>query len=151
MKNSNKTIQVKNTAGDIFGYQLTADFTAEHEWGIEELLKLFGLDGDGYGVDVRTNIDSNNLHILEVDKGFILLAQDTYRDTQFKADFLMSKMSNSSMWDGSNFAIFSETRDIFDMLVEAEKNNDLAVGLFGDFSKLAADKGVYVIVNTLNE
>ena len=101
---------------------------------------------------IRFVKDSNNLHILEVDKGFILIAQDTYRDTKFKADFLMKYMDNSSsMWDGSNFAIFSKTRDVFDMLVEAEKNNDLAVGLFGDFSKLNGDKGVYVIVNSLNE
>jgi len=42
-----------NESGEFCGVNLSSDFCAEHEWGIKDLQRVFGIRGEGYGVDRR--------------------------------------------------------------------------------------------------
>lgn len=54
---------VYNEDENFLGFNLGADFTSEHEWGIKELLFRFGVNSSLLGVDGRS--------ITEIPKGFV--------------------------------------------------------------------------------
>jgi hypothetical protein len=46
---------IRNEHSEIFGINLGADFTAEHEWGIEDIVRCFHIDHELDGFDGRKN------------------------------------------------------------------------------------------------
>lgn len=53
MRRGSEPAFVMNDAGEFCGVNLSSDFCAEHEWGIKGLQRVFGIRGEGYGVERR--------------------------------------------------------------------------------------------------
>ena len=53
MRRGSEPSFVMNDAGEFCGVNLSSDFCAEHEWGIKDLQRSFGIRGEGYGIDRR--------------------------------------------------------------------------------------------------
>lgn len=152
MKRSLRLKRLENNNGDFVGFSLEADTVGEHERGIESILKLFNIKGDGFDeMGISYNKDSKSLMLVELDNGFVLLAEkNIFNNRSFGNDYLEEKLKGGSSWDSCNFAIYSDTKEDFEKLIQAEKNNDLSVGLYGNFDLLQEDKGLFVIIGSLN-
>ncbi len=60
--------------GKVIALFLSSDFCSEHEWGIKDILRDFGIKSEGIGIDRRraTVVNDTNFHFFEK-KGFSLL------------------------------------------------------------------------------
>lgn len=128
--------------GKFQGINLGADFVAEHEWGINDMLKKFkcndklkGLNGKKieYGrvnnvLDKGWYIITSSDHAIDKENGIseTLLSWPTQ-----KLVFNGKEVEVKSGWDSDNFAILTTSFDLYDQLYQAFVNKDIALSVGG--------------------
>lgn len=140
---------LKDDNGQLIGINLGADFTSEHEWGIEELRQMFGMRNGGYGIERRimTKVPSGAewggperswVKLIEKrNKTTLLVGQYCTEDSKDLkhlelGDYSKEKLSTS--WDAKSFGIEAyskEDRLAVKEIYKAIENNDLAMWLGG--------------------
>jgi hypothetical protein len=120
--------------GKYVGINLGSDFVAEHEWGIKDITKEFGIDGIGHGLEKRIiKSVSKNLIWKKIDnfEGMILTWYSDGSFENLKREFSKGLFT---AWDGSSFAVMSDNpifinsiREVF----EAIQNKDAVIWLGG--------------------
>lgn len=146
MKNSPKVTPIV-VNGEIIGFNLQADFTAEHEWGINDLKSSLNIDSTS--IEEYLNDDSRTDPIptgLRVNKNSskLQLSSDGTRHYLTTSNYTHEHMDRciyssdiGGCWNEIDFAIKITSREVgidpLDKLREAEKNNDLFVGWIDAF------------------
>lgn len=136
---------------------LGADFTAEHEWGIEEIRQLYGIDDSAEGIERRKirlspekNIVVGDVKITSRDYSkprakptattWWGLVSDCY---PFRHDVVLDErmaqrcelypygdVELCGSWDGGSFGFLVKDKTIVDEIHAAILNCDLCIGLF---------------------
>ena len=142
---------LKNENGDLIGINLGADYCAEHEWGIKDLKRLFGIKGEGYGLAKRTMTEipmHNNyrtcktevgVYLIETKKELILMVGTTppeKADEKSMARYELSHWDDklSTAWDERSFGISArspEDKAAVKRIYDAIQGGDLAIWLGG--------------------
>lgn len=135
--------------GKIVGINLGADFTSEHEWGIDGIKRSFGIDSKKIGIDGRSiNTVPETLYRQEVkihNKKYYVLILLRYAlgswycpdRTQLIDKDIQSFELNpndkgiSTAWDESSFGILVDenNKNVVEDLYEAFKNKDIVIGV----------------------
>jgi len=97
---------------NFFGFHLPADFTAEHEWGIVNMKRCFGIPNpeitcEPFGLERRkATIVPDNLYLIEKDKE-IYLFMDRYKfdNGRIPTDLTYYRDGIGGTWDGDGFGI----------------------------------------------
>lgn len=141
MRRGNDNGILKDTSGKIVGINLGADYTSEHEWGIDDLKKAFGITGKGYGIERRTvNQVPSNMTFIDDKKQTVLLVVNIYGTAKPNLNhFDIGRTTYNegkllTAWDSKTFGINAETesdREAVREIHTAIKNNDLAIWLGG--------------------
>lgn len=109
MRKCGKTPFLLTENNNFFGFHLPADFTAEHEWGIVDMKRCFGIPNpeitcEPFGLERRkSTIVPENLHYLEKDKE-IYLFMNSYGD-HIPNDLKYYRDGIGGAWDGNGFGI----------------------------------------------
>ena len=124
--------------GTFYGVSLGYDFTAEHEWGIEEMQNKFGIKKDEMGVAGRKINkgevffkEDNGLCVLTSHKAYGL--KEDYTAKNILAHDIGHFSSESDVecaWDESDFCVATENPDCFKYvreLYEAFLNNNIVI------------------------
>lgn len=151
-------ILFRDENNEFLGFALEANFYAEHEWGIKEMQRLFGikilfpkeevekkykniLSKFFYKMnyDLPVSHNSKNLRVIET-KDTIFLCPKDY-EIQFienKCYFLKDEIT-AGMWDSKSFVIAlkntEENKQYFNELIKAEAENQLVIGFFPELAK----------------
>lgn len=142
---------------EFVGFLLSADFTAEHEWGVDGILRSFNIDRTTIKDQVNDNVenielgfkrnkDSQSLKILEgKKKGFYLFTNPNYTD--YDIDFLERVSFEEGAWDGDDFSIYAENKENLEKILEAEKENDISITLVGTDNPFGGG-GLAILINS---
>lgn len=146
--------------GSLLGVNLGADYTAEHEWGISDLLDLYGVEDEQEGIDrriirraPRENIlfDAVRLKLTDYSGkkpkattstwwGLVSLSRpagwpgfDTLSEDTVKSLELWpyGDADIHGAWDGGSFGLLSQDESLARELSEAIERLDICLGLFG--------------------
>lgn len=142
---------IHNDKGEIYAYNLGADFVAEHEWGVEDLYRLIGADKNKIGLEGRSGVKSVKLSdsvLSEKSKGVFYLTLDArtaWMQTQYPKDeiarlstinYELSASTNEGVgaaWDQGSFGICVDVKthpEFHQFLLKLEnaiKEGDIAV------------------------
>lgn len=128
---------------------LGADYCAEHEWGIKELLRKLGVSGDGFGLERRKVSTGENVLWYEGKKytGLYSKLWSTFNSDSDKVNFdewlhsyrvAYEKKPYKfwAGWNGRDFYVIAESSDkktikLLRVLFDAFQKNDVAVWLGG--------------------
>lgn len=146
MRRSGETQFIVDDNNVFYGIFMAADFCAEHEWGIENLTKLFGIQHENLvGIEARTATNvpislryeqKDDMAILTV--GYRIYASDTglFDSIPSELEYYSKKNKDNdfivSAWSGKDFGIFvkgQENINKLSMIHEAIKSKDVAVFL----------------------
>lgn len=144
---------LKDDNGKVIGINLGADFTAEHEWGINKLQDLFGISESGFGIERRTitkipngkrwfsnNEEINFVKLVDTKKHTVLIVSERVNEEHFnlKDCYLDYRPKGSeellTAWDEKSFAISGvskEQREAIREMYNAMQRKDLAIWLGG--------------------
>jgi len=129
----------------IIGVSLGADYTSEHEWGIDTLRSQFDMSSKGFGIVSRQikKCPENLLYLQDKDKSYLF-----YNSFWFSTKSLQEILKGignevlpfqkdsgiGSAWSSANFGIAfnKDTRKYAPDLVEAFQNLDIMIGFAGD-------------------
>lgn len=161
MRNSPEVNTIK-VNGKSIGISLSADYVAEHEWGINKMKRKFNIDTKTIKdlvrerrsifkffkkipTGIKFNSKSETLHMVKTDNHTYLTSKKTnIMDRELKPKEYDNKMFNQNSiyagaWDEGDFVIRSkngsENTDILDVLIEAEKENHLFIGSLKGFDE----------------
>lgn len=112
-----------------YGISLGWDYCAEHEWGIADMRRKFGIGSDKSGIDNR-KITKGNVYLVEDDNLCVLTS-----DTSFKVkaklepkpeDYLPHDLKYlyndlETAWDKEDFCVVSKDKESFQYLRELAK------------------------------
>lgn len=131
--------------GKLIGVSLGADFTAEHEWGIDDIKGYFDIPSTGFGMERRQiKTCHNNLLFLQDKKNDYLFFNRFWFSEKDLKDILdgvgrevlpiQEKSGLGSAWDGGSFGIAfgPENKQYVPDLVEAFKSLDMMIGFTGN-------------------
>lgn len=179
MRNSPKVEPVE-VNGEIIGFALSADFTAEHEQGIKEIKSSFNIDNTTVKEHVQNKLknfvkkltykipykpsfskNSQNLYIVKNKSNLFLCSKESYNGEKYEPKKLerfiyISDKDFAGSWDESEFAICAkntkENLALFEMLIQAEKENDVFIGFFPEVLRqgLLVIKGSKIPKETLD-
>jgi hypothetical protein len=140
----------------LVGIFLAADFTAEHEWGIESILHSFAVDRkeDEFGAEPRrvTAVDNENIFFLqEGNKAVLLGGNSWWHRRELKENGLKKAPSEcrlyekemAAAWDGTNFMVHTVTAEAtarLKTIYQAFLENDILIMLGGQLLP-AFDRG----------
>jgi len=131
--------------GTFIGVSLGADFTSEHEWGIDSIRSKFKIP-DGLGIERRqiTVCPQKLLHMTDDEKQIsYIFFSNWWREVKTVEDVLtgigeevvpiQEKSGIGSAWDSSSFGIAfgADTRKYVPELMEAFKDLDVMIGFAG--------------------
>lgn len=129
----------------VLGINLGADFVSEHEWGINGILKDFGVNRGITGIDgyttqsVPKNLIFSSLTINKQKHWILSLINKWWIDEEFKIN--KDTINNMELtprggelntaWDESSFGILTneDGKYILDRLYAAFVNKDIAIGI----------------------
>lgn len=141
--------------GKLLGVSLGFDFCAEHEWGIKGIQAAFGLDTKKLGIDKRAQTQEVKVHAFDFkakctyrtpegkwkDRKFTAYALTTDCDMGWqkpedweanaKREFRFQAADKdlvAACWDEDAFAIATSNKEHRDLLLEAIKQKDTAIG-----------------------
>ena len=129
-----KLIQDENT---FYGVSLGFDFCAEHEWGIDGLVRMFGIDRSKMGIDGRTITINKTVFVSDGD--FALLRTPSYSVKEgvslkdaLPRDFFINKDNDhlQTAWSKDDFGVLvkgAENITKLELLRDAFANNDVAI------------------------
>jgi len=132
--------------GKLIGVSLGADFTSEHEWGIDKTRRGFGIPSEGLGMARRqiTTCPPALLHMTDDDKQVSYVFYNNWWKTENSLEDILSSIGREvqpiqeksgigSAWDSQSFGIAfgAETRKYVPELVEAFKDLDMMIGFAG--------------------
>jgi len=133
--------------GKLIGINLGADYCAEHEWGIDNINRSFGIDRTNFGVKGRqiTQISPNltwikkadisysfNKNINKLDWNGLLFTDNRYSNNY--TDMVANNTKMVSAWSDGDFAAMSAEKSEIDKLEEvyqAFQKLDIAIWLGG--------------------
>lgn len=138
--------EVMKIDNKLVGFNLGADFCAEHEWGINGILSDFKVDKNKIGIDGRMiTIVPNSLIYKDITYKKMkchLLVLMPYYDKDFKItktvldnwelyDYCLEKVGITTAWDEGSFAILvtDKYKDELNELYTAFLNLDIAIGI----------------------
>jgi len=140
--------------GKFLGFSLGADYTAEHEWGINGILRKFDIqrtsikDAVDEDIPLKFGFVTNNriaLGVMEVKKGTYIYTKG-FNDPRL--EYLERTAGDTAAWDTDDFAIFISDQEQLKILLDAEKNNDLTITLIGSDSPFGRG-GLAILINSL--
>lgn len=140
-------IIIKNNK--VVGINLGADFTSEHEWGINDIKRTFGIDSKKIGIDGRSiNKVPETLYCQEIkikNKKYYVLALLRYALGSWycpdRTELNEKDMQNfelypndkgiSTAWDEGSFGILvdEKNKNVVDDLYKAFQEKDIVVGI----------------------
>lgn len=138
--------------GKVIGINLGADFTSEHEWGIDGIKRVFKIDSKKIGIDGRTVNeipDSLYCNVVKIkNKKFYVLVLLHYalgswcypNKTELTADDICNfelypsyfdRECINTAWDESSFGILVDesNKNVVEDLYEAFKKKDIVIGI----------------------
>lgn len=133
---------------------MKADFTAEHEWGIEDLKNKLGVNGTKLGIKGRIINDAKSLYLLHGSKGAYLCVPAYFHPESERLDketeiHGWKENALSSAWSDKDFYIYAQTHEDIALLQElydqARKKN-VAIGLGGSDPRNPFDRAGLSIV-----
>ena len=132
----------------LVGFNLGADFCAEHEWGIKGIIREFGVYEDKIGIDGRmVNVVPKSLVYTDITYEkmkchLLVLVPYYYREDDLKITkddigrwelytYRLEEKGITTAWDEKSFAILvtDKYKDELEELYEAFVNLDVAVGI----------------------
>lgn len=142
---------LKNDNGLLIGINLGADFCSEHEWGIKELRKAFGMNDKGYGLDKRIARDIpmvNNwrtgkketaVHLIEQKDQTILLVGIPMPEKLELRHYYLERAEYQSdklitAWDEKSFGLNAKSKEdqlAVKAIYNAIQSGDLAIWVGG--------------------
>lgn len=136
---------IKNSSGRICGVSCGADFTAEHEWGIEDLLRNLNKSGENlkiYGIERRRVNPTKNVHFLEHDGICSLLVYSDYLIQYMSADKMMKsyplgRNDPTCYWNGENALIRSKDKETLQKIYKELMAGNVAIWLGGSRSPIS--------------
>lgn len=144
MRRGNRPEFLTNSSGQFLGINLSADYCAEHEWGIKGIQRAFGIDLEASpGIDRRRVTKTpENLELAPLGRDhFLLICQKWYGE---KPSFNTAWMKRSELilwgdkeisaaWDEKSFGVLStkKHREKMEELFDAITNKNAVIGLFG--------------------
>jgi hypothetical protein len=158
MRCGDKPSFLENKKGEFLGVNLSSDFCAEHEWGIKDLKRDFGVDvTNGYGIDRRiirrippepTGDYGHALRFFEAGKNWCLayaglgnlkeLAEKGCTSELRMRDagqYIKESDSIGGAWDGGTFGVLVRPKDRgkLEELHEAFKRLDVVITFAAGF------------------
>ena len=129
----------------LMGLNLGSDFTAEHEWGIKDLKKSFGINDNDisvYGIEKRRITEvPKSLYYLKTGKTSILTMKDFWQGVPEELTIKLLRSSElydynelNTAWDEETFGILvkdKENQVRLEELYLAIQNKDAAIWLGG--------------------
>ena len=149
---------VMNDVDECAGIHLRADYCAEHEWGIKDIRREFGIDADKIGIEKRRISNPGNVYLVEftknTEKCAFLTNALTYVDVisersqgkwedfkNYVSDYRWFDLKRNELsqgvagaWDSKHFIVVVKGNENIDMLKElynAFQKNDVAIFLGG--------------------
>lgn len=151
---------VRNDSGQLIGVNLGADFTAEHEWGIDSLRELFGIDDNEIGLQRRLitrlperHITFDAVTIKSTDYsgkrrktvkatwwGLVCFAYAALaKETPIITEDVLRRCELTpygeddffGSWDGRSFGFIAKNENVVREIAEAFDRLDICLGLFG--------------------
>jgi hypothetical protein len=145
--------------GIFYGVALGSDFVAEHEWGIEDLQRLFGIDSSKMGVDGRAITKDETILVIEGDNALLrtknpygknitikdLLPRDFYLN-----DNLEDKKEIQTGWDGGSFGMLVDKRNIDKLktLKESFEKKDIAIAFLSPKIPVFENAGLAILIKS---
>lgn len=119
------------------GIHIPANFCAEHEWGIEELKKKFGItNGKSTLVPKIVLVHDRNMTYLFICK---------YMDNKIPSELNPIRDGLSGAWDDSSFGIGTDRKDYGEFLVKLKEEIDNCnVKIFLGKSKGISNAGLVI-------
>lgn len=155
MRRSRETTIVRNEDGIATGVAMKADFTAEHEWGIDKLNAILGVKRSKLGIAGRTIINTEKLHLVHGKKGTYLYTDNYLMYDASRLDKHHELHSHSSpltsAWSDEAFCVCATKKEDIEVLEEIYKRaqkKDVAIGLGGNHPDNPFDRpglGIYII------
>ena len=140
------------------GYVLKADFCAEHELGIKDMMSKFGIEKTSIKEQVekesffkkvkfgfKKNTSTDVLDMLETKKGAYLFTKNSY--IKYTEEKLKKQSNNKGSWDETNFIIYSENKENIKELLEASKNKDLSITIVSGDNPFGGG-GLAIMINS---
>ena len=132
----------------LVGFNLGADFCAEHEWGIKGIVREFGIDGNKVGIDGRMvtvvpkSLIYKDVTYEKMKCHLLVLVPYYYREEDLKITkdvlrtwelytYRLEENGITTAWDEKSFAILvtDKYKNELKELYEAFLNLDVAVGI----------------------
>lgn len=162
MRRGNNNGTLTNTAGEFMGICLGADYCAEHEWGIKELKRTFGIKvgnitkrNAGIKRHVMTTVP-NSIIFFESERAAVLLCSDSvlYNADEMSLDYIVENCLREKYddtfytgWSERDFGIYVTTKDDIDNLRELwnqiQKKN---VGFWIGGSQVFQNGGLNIVI-----
>ena len=136
----NQSLIIENET--FYGISLGYDYCAEHEWGINGIIRKFGIDTNKMGVDGR-KINKGFVYYAEDKKSCVLTSylpynikekkDDKYTPKELIPHFLQKRDTTKNIltaWDEKDFCIISSNKDDFKYIKElydAFLGNDILI------------------------
>lgn len=139
MRRSRETSIIRNEDGRLVGIGMKADFTAEHEWGIQGLNDTLGVKTTKLGVAGRTIHDCRRMFYLKGKKGAYLYVPSYFDPDADKLD-KHSELHGwrgetlSSAWSGNDMCIYAKNKEdilVLEEIYKQAQNKNVAIGLGG--------------------
>lgn len=141
MRRSRETSIIRDEFGVVVGVTLKADFTAEHEWGIQELKTALGVDDSKLGIDGRLINDAQFMYLLKGKKGmYLYVLGHTYSGIDVSMLDQSSELhclrdeTLSSAWSGRDMCVYAKNPEdvsALEQIYHRAKDKDVAIGLGG--------------------
>ncbi len=142
--------------GDVFyGISLGWDFVSEHEWGIKNMSRKFGIDTKKLGVEGR-KITKSTIFYKEDENLSVLTSYEPYKlPKNYKAVNLLSHdivnmyHDLETAWDESDFCIATKNKEHFKYLRElneAFKNNNIVITFLKSEVKVFSNASLSILI-----
>lgn len=141
---------LKAEDGALIGINLGAGYCAEHEWGIKELRRVFGMTEDGYGLAKRTirQIPTCKDYDTREERSYVTFLATKKMSTLVCSPYMTAKVDNKNpelssynykdqmnvAWDEESFGIIAfskEDKEAVKEIYDAIQKKDLAIWLGG--------------------
>lgn len=142
--------------GIFYGVALGSDFVAEHEWGIEDIRRKFGINDSKMGVDGRTITKDETKLIVE--KTHALLLSNNWRTEEHNTikellprDFSISKdQPLQTGWDGDSFGILVNKDNIknLEALKDAFTKKDIVITFLAPSVPVFENAGLAILIKS---
>lgn len=139
MRRSRETTIIRDDNGTLIGIAMKADFTAEHEWGIQDLKAKLGVKNTKLGIQGRVIHAPGSVFLLKSKKGAYLYVPAYFEPDTDKLDKESElhgwrEETLSSAWSGKDVCVYAKNKEDIQALEEiyahVQKKN-VAIGLGG--------------------